>query len=114
MWEIRQIYLVENKRFRLVLYRTLAVLYVVWFCYLPVAVIIASILNPLERPRIVVVFILTFDLVINLVMVLLMCPKWSQLYFQFSSHLNSLTRVTMRRGLARYSAVSNSIPSEEH
>ena len=113
MWEMRQIYLIENRRFKLILYRLLAVLYVVWFCYLPVAVVIATILNPLERARVIAVFVLTFDLIVNVVMVLLMCPKWSQVYFQFSSHLNSLTRVTMRKMKTRYHAVGDSFTSDD-
>ena len=117
LWEMRQVYLVENRRFKLVLYRALIVLYIIWFCYLPVAVTIASLINPLERARIIGVFVLTFDLVINLVTVLLMCPKWSQQYFQFTSHLNTLSRVTMRKirtGITHYRATSNSFTYEEY
>ena len=117
LWELRQIYLIENRRFKLILYRCLLVLYVVWFCYLPVAVVIASFVNALERSRVIVVFILTFDLVMNSVMVLLFCPKWSQHFFQFSSHLNSLTRVTVRRmktSVANYHAVGNSLTTDEY
>lgn len=114
LWEMRQIYLIENRRFKLILYRCLLVLYIAWFCYLPVAVIIASCLNALQRPRVIVVFILTFDLIVNFVMVLLFCPKWSQQYFQFSSHLNYLTRFTVRNtksSLTHYHTLSNSFPS---
>ena len=88
-----------------------------WFCYLPIAVIAASVLNVLERARIIVACVLTFDLIMNIVMVLLMCPKWSQQYFQFSSHLNTLVRVTMRRmkdGLTQYRTVSNSFTSDDY
>ena len=116
LWEMRQIYLIENRRFKLVLYQVLIGIFILWFCYLPVAVVIASLLNVLERARVIGVSILTFDLVINLVMVLLMCPKWSQSYFQFTSHLNALSRVTMKRvrrsGFTRYSAVGNSFPDD--
>ena len=116
MWEMRQIYLIENRRFKLILYRALIVLYIVWFCYLPFFVTIASLLNPLERTRVIGVSVLTFDLVINLVMVLLMCPKWSQQYFQFTSHLNYLSRVTMRKiktGITHYRTISNSVTYDE-
>ena len=117
LWEMRQIYLIENRRFKLILYRALITLFVIWFCYLPVAVTIASLLNPLERTRVIGVSVLTFDLVINLVMVLLMCPKWSQHYFQFTSHLNTLSRVTMRKtrtGGTHYRSVSNSFSYDEY
>lgn len=114
LWEMRQIYLIENRKFKLILYRCFLVLYVVWFSYLPVAVIIASCLNALERQRVIVVCILTLDLLVNFVMVLLFCPRWSQQYFQFSSHLNYLTTVSMRTtktGLTHYRTLSNSFPS---
>ena len=117
LWEMRQIYLIENRHFRLILYRILIILYIIWFSYLPVAVIIASALNVLQRARVIVVCVLTFDLVINFTMVLLMCPKWSQQYFQFSSHLNMLTRVTMskiRSGFTKYRTVSNSFTSDDY
>lgn len=114
LWEMRQIYLIENRRFKLILYRCLLVLYIAWFCYLPVAVIVASCLNALERARVMAVSILTFDLIVNFVMVLLFCPKWSQQYFQFSSHLNYLTRVSMhnpKSSLTHYHTLSSSFPS---
>lgn len=111
---MRQIYLIENRKFKLILYRCLLVLYIAWFCYLPVAVIVASCLNALERARVMAVSILTFDLIVNFVMVLLFCPKWSQQYFQFSSHLNYLTRVSMhnpKSSLTHYHTLSSSFPS---
>lgn len=110
LWEMRQIYLIENRHFKLVLYRALLCLYIVWFCYLPLIVAITSFINVLERARVIAVSILTFDLVANLVMVLLMCPKWSQQYFQFTSHLNTLARVSMKRvrgSSSSYHSVSN-------
>lgn len=114
LWELRQIYLIENRRLKLVLYLCLVVLYVVWFCYLPVAVAIASFLNALERSRVIVVFILTFDLVMNSVMVLLFCPKWSQHFFQFNHHLNSLARVRMKPAATHYHAIGHTLTSDEY
>lgn len=112
LYEMRQIYLIENRRFKLLLYRCLLVLYLLWFCYLPVAVIVARILNVLERQRVIAASVLTFDLLINAVMVLLFCPKWSDQYFQFNSHLNYLTRVSMKRSkLTQYNSVSSFLTS---
>ena len=105
LYELRQIYLIENRPLKLILYRFLLLLYLLWFSYLVVAVIIARILDALERERVIAAFVLIFDLLANLVMVLLFCPKWSNRYFQFNSHLNYLTQARMTR--VRYSSTSS-------
>ena len=110
LWEMRQIYLIENRKLKLVLYRWLLFFYIVWFTYLPGVVILAAILNPLERARVVGVSLLFFDFLANVAMVLLFCPKWSQVYLQFGSDLNILARVKLRRPGARwiaYDAISD-------
>ena len=112
LYEMRQVYLIENRHLKLILYRCLLVLYLLWFCYLPVGVIVARILDALERQRVIAASVLTFDLLINAVMVLLFCPKWSDQYFQFNSHLNYLTRVSMKRSkMTQYNSVSSFLTS---
>ena len=88
-------YLIENGELKLWIYRFLVILLVVWFCSLPLAVIIASAVNPLERIRIISCTILVFDFLANFAMVLLLCPKWADQYFQFNSRLNMLPRLSI-------------------
>lgn len=94
LYEVRQVYLIENRTLTLRLYIGLMVVYVVWFCYLPLVIIITVFINPVEREKVVSTSILTFDLLMNIVMVLLFCPLWSNLYFQFDSHINELRRLS--------------------
>ena len=105
LYEVRQVYLIENHPTKLHLYVGLVVVYVVWFCYLPLVVVIVCFINPVERGRVVSASILTFDLLINGVMVILFCPWCSNHYFQFDSYLNELR--TLKLTLKAY-GVSNS------
>lgn len=92
LYELRQIYLVENTRSKRVLYCFLVVFYVIWFCYLPLVVVIIVFVNPVQKAKVVSSVYLTIDLLASGVMVLLFCPLWSDLYFQFKSHVNDLTK----------------------
>ena len=105
LYEVRQVYLIENRPTKLHLYVGLVVVYIVWFCYLPLVVVIVCFINPVERGRVISASILTFDLLINGVMVILFCPWCSNHYFQFNSYLNELRALKLT--LKAYS-VSNS------
>ena len=90
VYEMRQIYLVENRPEKLKLYFSLSFVYVTWFCYLPVVVFIISFINPLIKLRVVTLFMLIFDLLANVGAVVLFAPRWAKLIFQFDSHLNTV------------------------
>ena len=94
LYGMRQMYLIENRATKLKLYIVLAIVYLVWFIYLPVAVILAFAVNPVLRFLFLRCIILVFDLLINLFMVGLFCPKWADKFFQFDSHLNQLSKAS--------------------
>ena len=94
LYGMRQMYLIENRATKLKLYIVLAIVYLVWFIYLPVAVILAFAVNPVLRFLFLRSIILVFDLSINLFMVGLFCPKWSDKFFQFDSHINQLSKTS--------------------
>lgn len=89
LYQMRHVYLVENRPEKLKLYCVLAVFYVIWFCYLPFIVFIVAFINPVYKYKVVLSFVLTFDFLANLGMVLLFVPQWAKVLFQFDSHLNS-------------------------
>ena len=72
------------------LYICFAVCYTLWFCSLPLTVFIAAFINPVERFKLISIGILVFDFLLNCGVLLLFCPKWSNRYFQFESHINQL------------------------
>ena len=76
------------------MYKLLAVFFIVWFCYLPLVVLIAIPINPLERLKVISTLELGVDFLANTAMVVLFCPQWSDLYFQFNSHINQLARLS--------------------
>lgn len=90
LFEMRHVYLVENRPEKLKLYVVLAIFYILWFCYLPGIVFVAALINPVLKYKLVLSFVLTFDFLANFGMVLLFVPRWSKLFFQFDSHLNAL------------------------
>ncbi len=96
LFEMRQIYLIENRQLKLIMYRLLAVFFIVWFCYLPLVVFVSVWINALERSKVITTTFLCFDLMANIIMVVLFCPKWSDMYFQFSSQINEFSRITIR------------------
>ena len=106
LYGMRQMYLIENRPTKLRLYIVLSIIYVIWFVYLPVAVILSFAVNPVLRYMTLRAIILVFDLFINVFMLALVCPKWSDKFFQFKSHLNMLSR---SRGI--YESISDSYGS---
>ena len=95
---MRQVYLVENRPVKLKLYFVMAFLYVAWFSYLPFIVFVIAFINPLLKLRVVLTFVLTFDFLANLGMVLLFAPRWAQVLFQFDSYLNELQEKSLKSG----------------
>lgn len=91
LFEMRQVYLIEIRHSALWLYRILAVCYVVWFCYLPFVTVFLLLANPVLRLLALSTFYLVFDFLINLGMVVLFCPRWSNKFFQFNSFINVLS-----------------------
>ena len=91
LYGMRQMYLIENRGTKLKLYIVLAIVYLIWFTYLPVAVILAFAASPVLRYMFLRSIILVFDLFINVFMLGLFCPKWSDKFFQFDSHINKLS-----------------------
>ena len=81
---------------KLVLYRILLVFYLIWFLYLPLIVVIAVFVNPLERLKVIQTSSLIVDVLANGTMILLFCPWWSDWYFQFKSEINELSRISFR------------------
>lgn len=94
LYGMRQMYLIENRPIKLKLYIVLSVIYIVWFCYLPVAVILAFAANPVFRYIVLRTIILVFDLFINVFFLALFCPRWSDKFFQFESHINLLSKIS--------------------
>ena len=95
LYEVRQVYLIENRPIKLQLYIGLVIVYIVWFCYLPLVVIIACFIYPVERGRVISASILTFDFLISAVMVFLFWPRCSIHYFQFDSYINELRKLKL-------------------
>ena len=91
---MRQMYLIENRLTKLKLYIVLSVVYVVWFCYLPVVVLLTFAANPVLRYIALRTVVLMFDLFINIFMLSLFCPLWSDRFFQFESHINLLSKIS--------------------
>ena len=94
LYGMRQMYLIENRPTKLKLYIVLSIIYVIWFSYLPVAVILAFAANPVLRYVALRTIILLFDLFINVFMLVLFCPRWSDKFFQFESHINVLSKIS--------------------
>lgn len=94
LYGMRQMYLIENRPTKLKLYIVLAVVYVVWFGYLPVAVLLSLAANPVFRYMVLLTIVLLFDLLINMFMLGLFCPRWSDRFFQFDSHINMLSKIS--------------------
>ena len=92
LYGMRQMYLIENRATKLKLYIVLSVIYIIWFLYLPIAVLLLFAVNPVLRYLTLRTIILLFDLFINVFMLALFCPKWSDKFFQFESHLNMLNK----------------------
>ncbi len=106
---MRQIYLLENRPEKLKLYFCLSFLYIVWFCYLPFIVFVVAFIDPLFKVRVMSVFVLCFDFLANLGVVILFVPRWAKFIFQFSdSHLKS---VLMNR--SSYKGLKNFYGSSE-
>ncbi len=102
LYEMRQIYLVENRPEKLKLYFALSFLYVIWFCYLPFIVFVIAFIDPLFKLRVVTVFLLSFDFLANLGVVVLFVPRWAKLIFQFDSHLNTVSMNSGYKGLKNF------------
>ena len=94
LYGMRQMYLIENRPTKLKLYIVLSIIYIVWFSYLPAAVILAFAAKPVLRYIALRTIILLFDLFINVFMLALFCPRWSDRFFQFESHINMLSKIS--------------------
>ena len=92
LYEMRQVYLIENRPTALKLYIILAISYIIWFTYLPFFTVLNLAVNPVKRPLTMTTIYLIFDLLINLGMVVLFCPLWAHKYFQFKNHINLLSQ----------------------
>lgn len=92
LYEMRQVYLIENRSTALRLYIVLAVCYIIWFSYLPMLTLLALAVNPVKRFLVVSSVYLVFDLLINVGMVTLFCPRWANRYFQFDHYINVLSQ----------------------
>ncbi len=91
LYEMRQVYQIENRPTALALYIILAVCYVIWFCYLPLLTLFALLADPVRRLVGMLSVYLVFDFLINLGMVILFCPRWTNKFFQFDNYINSLS-----------------------
>ena len=105
LFELRQVYLTENSRIKLNLYRFFIVFFLTWFCYLPLIVIIAVGVNPVLRSTVINTVRLLFDLLATAIMMLLFVPRWAGAYFQFyntdfyiSLHLPSINKAVQMYG----------------
>lgn len=82
--ELRSTYLQEDDPVRVRIYIIFLIACVVWFCYLPVVVIIAAILNPVYRMLLISTSIRVMDFTGFLGITIFLYPCWSYQYFQFS------------------------------
>lgn len=106
LYGMRQMYLIENRTAKLKLYVVLCVVYIIWFVYLPLAVILLFAATPVLRYMSLRTIILLFDLFINVFMLTLFCPKWSDKFFQFKSHINVLS---MSKSSGSYKSLRGSL-----
>ena len=102
LYEMRQVYLIENRQTALRLYVILAVCYTIWFLYLPLLTAVGVAINAVRREMVMTTVYLVFDILINIGMVILFCPLWSKRYFQFEHYINILTRSSNYRSLKSY------------
>ena len=90
LYELWHSYRQENDPLVQNVYRLFAMSFVVWFGYLPITVGVLHAVNLLEWTRVILSASLFFDLAANFILVILFCPLWSDYYFQFNSHLNTI------------------------
>jgi hypothetical protein len=111
LYEMRQVYMIENRRTALNLYIVLAVCYLIWFCYLPIVILLTLAANPVRRLLVISTVYLLADFLINFGMVFLFCPRWANKYFQFNSYINLLNQPShMYRSLKAYGTSAPSTP----
>ena len=90
LYELWHSYRQENDPLVQNVYRLFAMSFVVWFGYLPITVGVLHAVNLLEWTRVILSASLFFDLAANFILVILFCPLWSDYYFQFNSHVNTI------------------------
>ena len=84
-YQIYHIYQQEENFNKLRLYRILAVIYTVWFWYLPLLIAISPAINSVYITIVVATVTTTMNFFVNVMLATLFCPKWSGDYFQFDS-----------------------------
>ena len=89
-YQLWHIYRQEEDRTKLVLYVFLGVAFTVWFWYLPILVFGVTFVNSVIRELIIQNVIIAMNYLVKTIFVFLLCPRWSNKYFQFHSHINSL------------------------
>lgn len=97
-YQIYHIHRQEEMRQKLRLYEVLFVLFTIWFWYLPLFVIIASVINPVYSTLVLVNSISSMNFIVNLIMTALLCPIWSREYFKFD-HIMNKQRPSAVKGL---------------
>jgi len=110
LYELRQVYLIENRPTALRLYAILVVCYIIWFLYLPLLTIVGVAINPVRRGMVMTTVYLIFDFLINVGMVVLFCPFMSKRYFQFEHYINVLSRSSNYRSLKSYGGSDTPTP----
>lgn len=82
-YQLYHIYRQEENFKKLSLYRILAVLFTVWFWYLPLLLALSPAINPVFITIVITTVTTIMNFVVNLILATLFCPKWSGDYFQF-------------------------------
>ncbi len=88
-YQIYHIYRQEEASPKLNLYKLLFVVFTAWFWYLPLLVFIVTFTGHVNASIVIMNISTSMNFLVNLMMVLLFCPKWSKAYFQFDSSTNN-------------------------
>ena len=84
-YQIYHIHQQEENVSKLRLYKTLFVLFTIWFWYLPLIVFIVTFSGHVSASLVIINISTAMNFLVNLVMVVLFCPSWSDRHFQFDA-----------------------------
>lgn len=90
-YQIYQIHRQEETLQKLRLYRALFGIFTVWFWYLPLTVLIVTLINPVVSWVVLINIMNAMNFLVNLFMISLFCPWWSTEYFQFQNMNDTTT-----------------------
>ena len=108
-YQLWHTYRQEDDRPKLMLYVFLGVILTVWFWYLPIVVLIVSFVNHVISGLITWNIVIAMNFFIKVAFVFLLCPRWSDKYFQFHSHINSLASFSAQMWNKDYTQITSKV-----